>query len=176
MDSPQGREALNEAVRRVGSIAIVHETLSQNLDERVEFDEIADRVIAMVAEISPGKVTCRRTGRFGILDAEVATPLAMVLTEVLQNALEHAFGVAESGTVEVSAVRGGSPTEGRLLITVQDDGCGLPEGFDPQRAGNLGLQIVRTLVVGELGGSFGMVPAPERGTQVVLDIPVRADK
>lgn len=57
MDSEQGREALNEAVRRVGSIAIVHETLSQNLDERVEFDEIADRVIAMVSEISPGKVT-----------------------------------------------------------------------------------------------------------------------
>lgn len=71
MDSPQGREALNEAVRRVGSIAIVHETLSQNLDERVEFDEIADRVIAMVAEISPGKVdspahrTLRNPGRGG---------------------------------------------------------------------------------------------------------------
>src|SRR5207248_11474166 len=48
MDSVQGREALNEAVRRVGSIAIVHETLSQNLDERVEFDDIADRVLAMV--------------------------------------------------------------------------------------------------------------------------------
>ncbi len=41
-------------MRRVGSIAIVHETLSQNLDERVEFDEIADRVLAMVAEIAPG--------------------------------------------------------------------------------------------------------------------------
>ncbi len=48
----RGREALEEAVRRVGSIAIVHETLSQNLDERVEFDDIADRVLAMVAEIS----------------------------------------------------------------------------------------------------------------------------
>lgn len=176
MDSERGREALNEAVRRVGSIAIVHETLSQNLDERVEFDEIADRVIAMVAEISPGKVTCRRTGRFGILDAEVATPLSMVLTEVLQNALEHAFTVAERGTVEVSAVRGGSPAEGRLRITVTDDGRGLPEGFDPQRAYNLGLQIVRTLVEGELGGTFGMVPAPVRGTQVVLDIPVQSDK
>lgn len=56
IDSESGREALEEAVRRVGSIAIVHETLSQNLDERVEFDEIADRVLAMVAEISPGKV------------------------------------------------------------------------------------------------------------------------
>lgn len=80
IESERGREALEEAVRRVGSIAIVHETLSQNLDERVEFDEIADRVLAMVAEISPGKVTGRRTGRFGILDAEVATPLSMVLT------------------------------------------------------------------------------------------------
>lgn len=106
----------------------------------------------------------------------MATPLSMVLTEVLQNALEHAFAVADHGTVEVSAVRGGSPTEGRLLITVTDDGRGLPEGFDPKRAGNLGLQIVRTLVEGELGGTFGMVPAPERGTQVVLDLPVRVDK
>ncbi|MFF7650042.1 sensor histidine kinase [Streptomyces sp. NPDC007983] len=176
MDSAQGREALNEAVRRVGSIAIVHETLSQTLDERVEFDDIADRVLAMVAEISPGKVTGRRTGRFGILDAEVATPLSMVLTEVLQNALEHGFGPGEQGTVEVSAVRGGTSEESRLMVIIQDDGRGLPEGFDPQRAGNLGLQIVRTLVEGELGGTFDMVPAPERGTRVVLDIPVRAEK
>ncbi|MFE5741416.1 sensor histidine kinase [Streptomyces celluloflavus] len=176
MDSEQGREALNEAVRRVGSIAIVHETLSQNLDERVEFDEIADRVLAMVAEISPGRVTARRTGRFGILDAEVATPLSMVLTEVLQNALEHAFDQGEQGVVEVGAVRGGSRTEPRLLVTVRDNGRGLPEGFDPHRAGNLGLQIVRTLVEGELGGKFDMVPGPERGTQVILDVPVCAEK
>lgn len=178
MDSVRGREALNEAVRRVGSIAIVHETLSQNLDERVDFDEIADRVIAMVAEISPGKVECSRTGRFGILDADVATPLAMVLTEILQNALEHAYPAGGHGSVEVSAVRGDQRVDSRLLITVQDDGCGLPEGFDAQRTGNLGLQIVRTLVEGELGGTFDMVPvsAPGQGTRVVLDIPVQAHK
>lgn len=174
--SAEGREALEEAVRRVGSIAIVHETLSQNLDERVEFDEIADRVLAMVAEISPGRVAGRRTGRFGILDAEVATPLAMVLTELLQNAMEHGFGPGETGTVEITAVRSGTRKDARLLISVQDDGRGLPEGFDPQRAGNLGLQIVRTLVEGEMGGTFGMLPAPGGGTKVVLDLPVRADK
>ncbi|MEU6775446.1 PAS domain-containing sensor histidine kinase [Streptomyces sp. NPDC046759] len=176
IESERGREALEEAVRRVGSIAIVHETLSQNLDERVEFDDIADRVLAMVAEISPGKVTGRRSGRFGILDAEVATPLSMVLTEVLQNALEHGFREGDTGTVEVSAVRGGTTKEARLLVTVQDDGVGLPDDFDPHRSGNLGLQIVRTLVEGELGGSFDMVPAPGRGTRVILDIPVRAQK
>jgi two-component sensor histidine kinase len=176
IESERGREALEEAVRRVGSIAIVHETLSQNLDERVEFDEIADRVLTMVAEISPGKVTGRRTGHFGILDAEVATPLSMVLTEILQNALEHGFVQGETGTVEVSAVRAGTTKEARLLVTVQDDGVGLPEGFDPHRSGNLGLQIVRTLVEGELGGTFDMVPASGRGTRVILDVPVRAQK
>ncbi|MDX6352141.1 MAG: two-component system, sensor histidine kinase PdtaS [Streptomyces sp.] len=168
------REALEEAVRRVGSIAIVHETLSQNLDERVEFDEIADRVLAMVAEISPGGVVTRRSGRFGILTAEVATPLSMVLTELLQNALEHGFGPGEQGTVEVTATRAAAPDDDQLTITVRDDGRGLPEGFEPQTAGNLGLQIVRTLVVGELGGTFDMVPAEGRGTQVVLELPLEA--
>ncbi|MFF8490305.1 sensor histidine kinase [Streptomyces albidoflavus] len=175
IDSERGREALVEAVRRVGSIAIVHETLSQNLDERVEFDEIADRVLAMVAEISPGRVEGRRSGRFGILDAEVATPLSMVLTEVLQNALEHGFRPGDTGEVEVSAVRGGTRKDARLLIIVQDNGVGLPEGFDAHTAGNLGLQIVRTLVEGELGGTFDMNSAPEGGTRVLLDIPVRGD-
>jgi two-component sensor histidine kinase len=173
IDSDRGREALEEAVRRVGSIAIVHETLSQNLDERVEFDEIADRVLAMVAEISPGKVVTRRSGRFGILTAEVATPLSMVLTELLQNALEHGFGPGEQGTVEVTATRAAAPDD-QLTITVRDNGRGLPDGFEPQTAGNLGLQIVRTLVVGELGGTFDMVPAEGRGTQVVLELPLEA--
>lgn len=163
IESDRGREALEEAVRRVGSIAIVHETLSQNLDERVEFDEIADRVLAMVAEISPGKVVGRRTGRFGILDAEVATPLSMVLTEILQNALEHGFREGDRGTVEVSAVRGGTTKEARLLVTVQDDGIGLPEGFDPHRSGNLGLQIVRTLVEGSWAAPSTWSAPPSAG-------------
>ncbi|QFR95659.1 PAS domain-containing protein [Streptomyces tsukubensis] len=174
--SEEGRAALEEAVRRVGSIAIVHETLSQNLDERVEFDEIADRVLTMVAEISPGTVAGRRIGHFGILDAEVATPLSMVLTEILQNALEHGFGPGDRGTVEVSASRVGSRADPRLLIAVRDDGVGLPEGFDPHRSGNLGLQIVRTLVEGELSGTFDMVRVAEGGTRVVLDIPMGPEK
>ncbi|MBO8186922.1 sensor histidine kinase [Streptomyces spirodelae] len=178
MDSDRGREALEEAVRRVGSIAIVHETLSQNLDERVDFDEIADRVLAMVAEISPGRVTGRRTGRFGILGAEVATPLSMVLTEVLQNAIEHGFGPGRQGSIEVHAVRGvaAGQDEARLLVTVQDNGRGLPEDFDAKSGGNLGLQIVRTLVEGELGGTFDMLPGAEKGTRVLFDLPVTAEK
>ena len=129
----------------------------------------------MVMELSQdGRVTARRSGSFGILSADVATPLAMALTEILQNALEHAYGPKAGGTVEVSAVRRRGPGSGetRLEITVADDGRGLPEGFDPQRQGNLGLQIVRTLVVGELGGSFDMVAGTATGTRVLLEVPV----
>src|SRR5690606_33985769 len=80
---PEGRAALDEAVRRVGSIAIVHETLSHTPDELIDFDDIADRVITMAGEVSTPetKVTPKRTGSFGVLPAEVATPLAMALTE-----------------------------------------------------------------------------------------------
>jgi len=171
-----GRAALEEAVRRVGSIALVHETLSQTLDEQVDFDEIADRVLEMVVDVGAGgpggpggvSVRSRRVGRFGILPAQIATPLSMVLTEVLQNSLEH--GLADrGGSLEVEARRSGP----RLSVVVTDDGNGLPAGFDAATAGNLGLQIVRTLVHGDLKGTFDLRPAPSgRGAVAVLDLEV----
>ena len=97
MQVPEARAALEEAVRRVGSIALVHETLSQSLDEHVDFDEIADRLRTTVADVSSGVassagvITSSRTGSFGTVPGEVATALAMVLTELVQNAAEHAF-------------------------------------------------------------------------------------
>jgi two-component sensor histidine kinase len=171
LGEPQAREALEEAVRRVGSIAIVHETLSLSLDESVHFDEIADRVLAMVAEVSSPVPTAepapspRRAGSFGVLPAAVATPLAMILTELVQNALEHGRPRLLSVTAERSA--------DELRVQVVDDGRGLPEGFDPQSSGTLGLQIVRTLAVTELGGRLEIGPRAGGGTWVSLDIPVK---
>ena len=91
--APEARAALDEAVRRVGSIAVVHETLSHAPEEVVDFDDIADRVAMMAGEVSAAEVRVipKITGSFGQLSAAVATPLAMVLTELLQNALQHGF-------------------------------------------------------------------------------------
>ncbi|GAA4240529.1 PAS domain-containing sensor histidine kinase [Actinomadura meridiana] len=197
---PEGRAALDEAVRRVGSIAIVHETLSHTPDELIDFDDIADRVITMAGEVSipETKVAPKRSGSFGVLPAEVATPLAMALTELLQNALEHGL-VNRFGTLEVIARRYGEdrPTEhsgtdnehsgtdngaaedreapaegGRLVTIVADDGVGLPADFDAEGTTSLGLQIVRTLIVGELGGRLDFRPRPGGGTEVVVDVPL----
>ncbi len=153
IELPEGRLALDEAVRRVGAIAVVHETLSQNFDETVDFDEVADRLTQLVIEVGAREVPVHasREGTFGAISSDAATPLAMVFTELIQNAVEHAFedghGAGRDGSIVVRSERTG---EG-LLLVVEDDGVGLPPGFDLEKAESLGLSIVRTLV-GELGG------------------------
>ncbi|KIH99889.1 ATPase [Streptomonospora alba] len=175
---PEGRAALDEAVRRVGSIAIVHEMLSHTPDEVVDFDDIADRVIEMAAEISSteGPVMPRRTGQFGLLSALVATPLSMVLAELVQNAVEHGLRYGP-GSIEVRAHRHDAPSGqeengGRLVVEVTDDGGGLPPDFDVESTASLGLQIVRTLITSELGGSLEIKPQERGGTKVAIELPV----
>ncbi|CAM4134277.1 PAS domain-containing sensor histidine kinase [Nocardiopsis rhodophaea] len=180
LNIPEGRAALDEAVRRVGSIAIVHEMLSHTPDEVVDFDDIADRVIEMAAEVSStgAMVHPRRVGNFGLLSALVATPLSMVLAELVQNAVEHGLK-QEQGRIEVR-VRRDDPTgvedhPGQLFIEVIDDGGGLPADFDVDGTTNLGLQIVRTLIIGELGGSLEIKPRESGGTRVAIEMPLESE-
>ena len=93
IESPEAREALEEAVRRVGSIAVVHETLSESAEEQVNFDEIADRLIRMVVDFHAldTRVQISRSGSFGVVRSAGATALSMILTEVVQNAVEHGY-------------------------------------------------------------------------------------
>jgi two-component sensor histidine kinase len=172
--SDEARSALEEAVRRVGSIAIVHETLSQEVLDEVAFDEIADRLGALVTDVGAGpdgaldRPVVHRKGSFGMLANEPATALAMVLTELLQNAVEHGYPDGAAGTITVEPER----LAGRLRVTVDDDGVGLPDGFDPDTSLTLGLSIVRTLVESELGGLLELRAGPERGARVVVDVPL----
>jgi two-component system, sensor histidine kinase PdtaS len=92
----------------------------------------------------------------------------MVLTEILQNSVEHAFG-DDHGKIVVTAQQ----LVGRLHVTVEDDGAGLPEGFDLDTSTSLGLSIVRTLVESELDGILEMGAGTGGGTRVSLDLPVR---
>jgi two-component sensor histidine kinase len=167
------RAALEESVRRVASIAIVHETLAMSVDEAVEFDTIVDRVAAAAVEVAAPetKVHLRRASSFGILPAEVATPLAMVLNELLLNAVEHGFpGGGTDGEVVISAHR----FRRQLHVSVADNGRGLPPSFDLDGADRLGLQIVRTLARGELRGTIEMRSRAGGGTEAVVVVPLNA--
>ena len=168
LSSPDARAALEESVRRVATIAMVHETLALALDEHVAFDEIADRVLAMCAEVAApeSSVGVTRLGDFGVLPADVATPLAMVLTELVQNAVEHARATA----VLVRVDRGARS----MTVAVQDDGVGLPAGFDAATSTRLGLQIVRTLVQADLRGTLVLSAADGGGTCAAVTVPLSA--
>jgi two-component system, sensor histidine kinase PdtaS len=169
IESPDARVALTDAMSRVASIAIVHETLSQAFDEIVEFDQVADELLRTVGDVAAswGGVSAIREGSFGLLPADVATSLAMIISELCQNAVEH--GLAhQSGEVRVVPGR----FDGRLRIKISDDGRGLPANFDWRKSRNLGLSIVNTLVA-ELEGIFELGARPEGpGTLALVEIPL----
>jgi two-component sensor histidine kinase len=171
LSSGEAREALSESVRRISSIALVHETLSQDHRQRVSFDKVAQRLLDMLATglTTPDRpVTMLIEGTAGELPAEVATPLALVLSELLQNAVEHAF-VDGGGTVTVTFER----RSASLFVDVTDDGHGVPDGWSLEGDANLGLRIASTLVESELGGTLDVERAgPAGGTRCELLLPL----
>lgn len=169
--SVEGREALLESVRRVSSIAMIHDALSMSVDEVVNLDEVIDRILPIMNDVASVDTPIRidRVGALGVLDAARATALTMVLTELVQNAIEHAFDqAAKQRGVTICAERSAR----WLDVVVHDDGHGLPDGFSLERSDRLGLQIVHTLVSAELGGSLVTRNAPGGGTDMVLRIPL----
>lgn len=171
---PEGdaRIALLEAERRVGTIAAVHDQLSQGLDETVDFDQIAQRGLRAVIEVSANgvPVETETEGSFGRLRAEDATALAMIMSELVQNAIEHGLG-ATGGTIRISVDRGADDS-GRAMVrvVVADDGAGI----DPTRrpGSGLGTQIVQSLIA-DLGGRISWEPNPPRGTKAIFTASLR---
>ena len=167
LDSQEAKTALEEGVTRIRTIAFVHETLSQASSDLVDFDEVLRGVLRMLEDalgLSEQGVKTDLRGEVGELTAAVATPLSLVVTELVQNAAEHAFGEA-GGTIRVMLDR----DEDSLRVEVEDDGVGIPGDFDWEDSG-LGLQIVRRLVADELGGKISL--QREGGTRVEIEIPL----
>jgi two-component sensor histidine kinase len=168
---PQARRALEESVRRVTSIALVHEALAYSVAEMVDLDELVDTVLPAIGDGATAEVRAkvRREGSMGTLGSAMATPLVLVLTELVHNALAHAYDPGQAGEVVVRANRSAATLE----VIVADDGRGMPEGFDVDRAKGLGLQIVRTLLA-ELESTIALRPREGGGTEALITVPMAA--
>ena len=163
------KDALNQAMRRVAAIAVVHDTLSEGLTQSVDFDVVLDRVLKLVVEVASATnqvVEPRVEGSVGVLPSEYATPLALVLTDLVTNAVEHGLKGQTHGEVHIHATR----SKDMLRVVVSDDGGGLPRGLLTE---GLGTQIVKTLVHGELGGIIDWDTQHDAGTRVTIDIPMQ---
>jgi two-component system, sensor histidine kinase PdtaS len=178
LGSDEGKAAIEESARRIRSIALVHETLSREAGDDVPFVEIARELSRMVEEglVDPSRpFRVEVSGEAESVPAAQATALSVVLNELLQNAVDHAFPAeldqgSEPGRVSVQMER----TDHTMVIVVADDGVGLPVDFDLDTSTGLGLSIVRTLVESELGGELslerGSGASPRVGTVVTVSV------
>ena len=169
-EAPEAKAAISDSVRRIQSIALVHEMLSLETSDNVSLLSMLRPLVRAVQESlssTEHPVEFRITGDAGDVGSKVVTVLSMVVTELVQNCVTHGFGVADAGAplatndpvVEVHLERsseliGHAGREvGSILVEVRDNGRGFANLTDGAPAKNLGLSIVHSLVEGELCGT-----------------------
>jgi len=158
-------DVLHTSVNRILSIAAVHEALAGEGFRLVNVKDVTERVAATVSQnmMRPDlQVQIVVEGEAMVLPSRSATALALVVNELLQNALEHAFVGRTSGQVRIALGR----SREEWVVEVSDDGVGLPAS----RPSSLGLEIVETLVRDDLHGSLTFNSTAE-GTQAVVRLP-----
>jgi two-component sensor histidine kinase len=158
-------QAMHISVNRILSIATVHEILSQEGFRLVDVKDAAERIAQIVAQnmLQPDRqIEIRVEGEAIVLPSKPATSLALVINELLQNALEHAFVGHARGSVIITLGRRAN----EFVVEVRDDGVGLPS----ERRSSIGLEIVETLVRDDLRGQLTF-KSGSGGTQVMINLP-----
>lgn len=168
--SEETKLVLRDCIGRVNSIAIVHEYLSQQDSGLIDVAKVAKGIYQAILSsmLRPDfKLEAQFTADKVELPSEKATSIALILNELLQNIIEHAFEGRESGNLKVSFTESGDVY--KLVIT--DDGVGLPQEFEMGQGRSLGLKIIKTLAESDLQGSFTLKSRPEGGAEARVIIP-----
>jgi two-component sensor histidine kinase len=167
--SPEAVSALKGAAGRIKSVAVVHEFLSQDEDNIINIQEVCKRIVQEFIQgtLDPMKrIDLRLEGeREFLLPAQQATSCALIVNELIQNAVEHGFEHKTEGSIVVRLLK----TDDSMSIEIEDDGEGLPEDFDPADGG-LGLEIIRTLAQDDLKGQF-LLEGDGEGVRAVVSFP-----
>ena len=162
--SPQ--DVLNESINRVLAVAAVHDLLSREDLDTISVRKIADSIITATQQslILPNKrIEMRVEGPDLLLSSNQANSVALVLNEMVQNAVEHGYKITDGGLILVRL----SELPEDWLLEVRNDGDPLPPGFDPLKNHDLGLQIIESLTRGDLSGEFTLTT---EGNQTVAAI------
>lgn len=162
-------EMLYQSINRILSIAVVHEFLSQDETSMINIHEVCNRILSEVTRgiLDPEKrIALNLDGPKNFsLPAQQATSCALIVNELLQNAVEHGYRDRSEGVINVRL----SEDADGMRIEIEDDGRGLPDGFLVSSQGGLGLQIVQTLVREDLKGQFELQDG--RGVRAVISFP-----
>jgi len=168
LDRVSAEQALSDSISRIMSIAVVHENLSRSEIGMVNMGQLIASIsqFSLSGDSDQPIITLDISGLPILIPSKEATSLALVINELIQNALRHGILPESKGKLSIAI----SQTNGFVSVTVHNDGPGIPSDFDIDRDSNLGLTIVRTLVQNELKGSFTLVNA--QGTVATVTFPL----
>jgi len=141
---PKVREMLHHSRDRVRSMALIHESLYQNKQfSSIDLSEYIDGLARnlLLSYSTSGRVALDLDLRPVHLSIDQAMPCGLILNEVISNAFKHAFADGRKGTITI-ALR---MEKEQVRVEARDDGAGLPEGFDEERDGGLGLELIGLL-------------------------------
>ena len=154
----EDKDAINilaEARDRIKTMSLIHSQLYEGSDlAAINMKEFVNRLLGQLLQSYP--VGSTRVTHVVYMDdypfpISVAVPVGLIINELLSNALKHAFYGRDEGKIEVSLT---APEEGRINLTVSDDGVGLPVGFDIDKSKTLGLRLVKILAKDQLQGTL----------------------
>ncbi|MCL6648978.1 MAG: sensor histidine kinase [Chloroflexi bacterium] len=169
-ENPEVARLLQDSVARILSVAVVHEFLSHDEDAIINIREVCARIVSEVTHgiLDPEKqLTIELEGENVYLPAQQATSIALVVNELLQNSVKHGYPTKSEGRITIRLAE----TPQQLTITIRDDGVGLPPGMAAETDGNLGLQIIRTLVRDDLRGEFTLTSTNGSGVTARVIVP-----
>jgi two-component sensor histidine kinase/PAS domain-containing protein len=165
IEDEQTRKSFNDSINRVLSIAVTHEILAQKGVDDVDIKTILSKIkdsTLKYALSSNRSIDVEVLGDSLTVNSDKATSIALVVNEILQNALEHAFNETQEGKVEVIIKKGIMYSN----ISIVDNG----DGFDAKQtqSGSLGLNIVKRIVRDKLSGNL-IIESTAKGTKVDFD-------
>lgn len=158
--NPDTLSLFEDSRERVHSMALVHEKLYRSADlARIDYQEyLIDLCGYLLQMTAHGRRVSLEIHAEGIyLGVDVAVPVSLLINELLTNAIKYAFPTDGAGKIEVHFTR----EDGRYHLVVQDDGVGLPKGYDWQKSETFGLRLVGMLVR-QLEGTVAVVNRAER--------------
>lgn len=165
-------DVLNESISRVLAVAAVHDLLSREDLDTISVRKIADSILTATKQsltLPNKRIAMHLEGPDFHLGSNKANSVALVINELVQNAVEHGFAHADEGTILVRLHD--DPERQHLRLEVRNDGDGLPHGFDIRTARNLGLQIVEQLTRHDLNGDFTLTSDENHQTVAAVTIP-----
>ncbi len=172
-DSEEAKNVLKESLNRILSISLVHEILSHHDEETIDISDVAQKLLELLTHSMVSAdchVDIQFSGKSMFLPSDAATSLALVLNELITNAIIHGFEGLHEGTLSVSVQQDG----GECLLCIRDNGIGMSHMPAPAQSGkrkHLGLAIVRTLVEKDLKGTLAFRDAKPKGTEVIIQFP-----